>query len=40
MSTGCCGHTVNFDGLSVAYKRVLWAVIAIKGMMLSFGLAV
>jgi len=33
MSGGCCGHEVKFDGLSAAYKRALWAVIAINGTM-------
>ena len=33
MSAGCCGNEVKFDGLSVAYKRALWAVIAINGTM-------
>lgn len=32
--TGCgCGSDVQFDGLSADYKRVLWAVIAINGIM-------
>jgi Co/Zn/Cd efflux system component len=30
---GCCGSEIGFDGLSAAYKRVLWAVIAINGIM-------
>lgn len=31
---GCgCGDDIKFDGLSVAYKRALWAVIAINGVM-------
>ncbi len=30
---GCCGSEVKFDGLSAAFKRVLWAVIAINGTM-------
>ncbi len=33
MSAGCCGNEVKFDGLSGAYKRALWAVIAINGSM-------
>jgi len=33
MSAGCCDHNVKFDGLSTAYKRALWAVIAINGAM-------
>ncbi len=32
--TGCgCGSGVKFDGLSSAYRRALWAVIAINGIM-------
>lgn len=38
MSGGCCGQDLKFDGLSVAYKRVLWAVIAINGAMFVFEL--
>jgi len=31
---GCgCSNDVKFDGLSAAYKRALWAVIAINGVM-------
>ncbi len=30
---GCCGNDIKFDGLSVRYKRVLWAVIAINAAM-------
>lgn len=31
---GCgCGDEIRFDGLSAAYKRVLWVVIAINGIM-------
>ena len=33
MSAGCCDHDVKFDGLSAAYKRVLWMVIAINAVM-------
>ena len=33
MSTGCCGHDVQFDGVSRAFKRALWMVIAINGTM-------
>ena len=33
MSAGCCGNDVRFDGMSAAYKRALWAVIAINGTM-------
>ena len=29
----CCGEGTKFDGLSAAYKRRLWAVIAINGAM-------
>lgn len=39
MSARCCGHSVNFDGLSVVYKRVLWAVIVINGMMFALELS-
>ncbi|PKF62214.1 cation transporter [Psychromonas sp. psych-6C06] len=30
---GCCGGHSNFDGMSQAYKRILWWVIAINGVM-------
>lgn len=30
---GCCGHEARFDGVSEAYKRRLWAVIAINAAM-------
>ncbi|MEQ8895884.1 MAG: cation transporter [Roseovarius sp.] len=30
---GCCGHEAKFDGVSDAYKRRLWAVIAINAAM-------
>ncbi|MDA0341263.1 MAG: cation transporter [Proteobacteria bacterium] len=31
---GCCGHDdVAFDGMSAAYRRVLWLVIAINAVM-------
>lgn len=30
---GCCGHEARFDGLSDAYKRRLWMVIAINAAM-------
>ncbi len=33
MRGGCCGNGVKFDGLSAAYKRALWGVIAINGSM-------
>lgn len=31
--SGCCGHEARFDGVSRAYKRRLWAVIAINAAM-------
>lgn len=34
MSGGCCScQSVRFDGMSKAYRRVLWAVIALNGLM-------
>lgn len=33
MTGGCCGNDVKFDGVSEAYKRVLWIIIAINGSM-------
>ena len=27
--SGCCGHDVKFDGASPAFRRALWAVIAL-----------
>lgn len=33
MSGHCCGHEARFDGTSPAYRRVLWAVIAINAVM-------
>lgn len=33
MSTGCCGHDAQFDGVSRDFKRALWFVIAINGAM-------
>jgi len=33
MSTGGCGHDTQFDGVSSAFKRALWIVIAINGAM-------
>lgn len=33
MSSGCCGHDAQFDGVSDAFKRALWIVIAINGAM-------
>ena len=31
--TGCCGQDAKFDGVSAAYKRRLWMVIAINAAM-------
>tara|TARA_R110002073_G_scaffold114599_1_gene251924 strand:- start:5593 stop:6300 length:708 start_codon:yes stop_codon:yes gene_type:complete len=33
MSANCCGQDAKFDGASKAFKRALWAVIAINGAM-------
>ncbi len=33
MSDCGCGHATKFDGLSAAYKRMLWSVIAINAAM-------
>ena len=33
MSAGCCQETAKFDGASPAFKRALWAVIAINAAM-------
>jgi len=33
MSGACCGEEPRFEGLSTAYRRVLWLVIAINGSM-------
>ncbi len=33
MSADCCGHNATFDGLSADYKRRLWLVVAINGLM-------
>ncbi|MEL0438434.1 cation transporter [Phycobacter sp. K97] len=30
---GCCGHEARFDGMSAAYKKRLWVVIAINAGM-------
>ena len=30
---GCCNHNNNFDGMSRSYKRVLYWIIAINGLM-------
>ena len=32
---GCCGSDVKFDGVSKAYRRVLWAVIAIQVLVIA-----
>jgi len=36
---GCCGETVQFDGMSAAYKRRLWLVIAINATMFAVEMA-
>ena len=33
MSASCCGQDDQFDGVSAAFKRALWIVIAINGAM-------
>ena len=33
MGAGCCGNEARFDGVSTAYRGVLWAVIAINATM-------
>lgn len=33
MSAGCCTNEVRFEGLSTAYRRVLWIVIALNAAM-------
>lgn len=33
MSEQCCGGAVTFDGRSVAYRRVLWIIIALNAAM-------
>lgn len=33
MSGGCCDHDIKFDGMSAGFKRALWIVIAINGVM-------
>lgn len=33
MSGGCCDHDIKFDGMSTGFKRALWIVIAINGVM-------
>jgi Co/Zn/Cd efflux system component len=36
---GCCGDNVRFDGMSTAYKRRLWLVIAINAAMFAVEMA-
>ena len=36
---GCCGNEVRFDGMSEAYRRVLWMVITINAIMFVVELA-
>jgi len=36
---GCCGEKVQFDGMSAAYKRRLWLVIAINATMFAVEMA-
>jgi len=36
---GCCGEKVEFDGMSAAYKRRLWLVIAINALMFAVEMA-
>ena len=33
MAGSCCGHDAKFDGVSDGFKRALWLVIAINGLM-------
>jgi Co/Zn/Cd efflux system component len=33
MSASCCGQDTQFDGVSTTFKRALWIVIAINGVM-------
>jgi len=33
MSAGCCRNEPKFEGMSASFKRALWAVIAINGVM-------
>jgi len=33
MSAGCCNNNAAFDGMSVSYKRRLWAIIIINAVM-------
>ncbi len=37
--SACCGHDKKFDGMSAAYKRRLWAVIAINAAMFGIEMA-
>jgi Co/Zn/Cd efflux system component len=37
--SGCCDHNVRFEGLSAAYKRRLWVVIAINAAMFAVEMA-
>lgn len=30
---GCCNHNTQFDGTSARYRRILWVIIAINGLM-------
>ncbi|MBY6185277.1 cation transporter [Marinobacter hydrocarbonoclasticus] len=30
---GCCNHNAQFDGASAQYRRILWLIIAINGVM-------
>lgn len=39
MSIGCCGSESKFDGTSTEFRRALWAVIAINGVMFAFELS-
>jgi Co/Zn/Cd efflux system component len=36
---GCCHHEPKFDGMSVGFKRALWAVIALNGGMFAVEMA-
>lgn len=36
---GCCGHDAKFDGVSVDYRRRLWAVIFINAAMFAIEMA-
>ncbi len=39
MSGGCCGAETKFDGVSTAYKRILWIVIIINASMFCIEIA-